>query len=456
MRPPGVKLGLFAILGTLSLSAVLGCATASWDGAGTGARSGGNGEGAGGEGAAGPGGDGAGASDALCGPLTDKLLAELTPCCAEYGGAHCIDSVPPEFQALVDVCPDGGYCVPDLFILDGGAVQPEKCLSIGDVDGRWISGCIPQVAANASLLPTDDAHPGEFCVPCVSPLDQTSTGVCEIGTTCGGDPGGGPGGDPGGGGATCDDPGSPIDPSIFEPCPSACGGRCVDKALLPDPNDPSVANLGECAPGSGQLCVPDEILASKGLGVPDTCDWYGLEGRCMSECLPQIGEQISQGFVVKSTCPDHHFCAPCFDPTTDKPTGACTLTCDAGPDPAKAHDLPPCCDGIGTCVPKPLAGDQADKLGQDACADGSGLVCAPNDLMPGSGYVPSDCQPEFNFLDLADPDHAYGKCLPGCLPGLDSFFLNDTGQCGDPYKCAPCWQPGFLSDTETNAPGCEY
>src|SRR5262249_25389819 len=161
-----------------------------------------------------------------------------------------------------------------------------------DADGRWISGCIPQVDMNAALLPHDDAHPGEFCVPCVNPLDKTDTGVCKIGTTCGTGGQGGMGGMGGAaGGPTCGDPGTPIDPSIFEACPNMCGGRCVDKALLPNPNDPTVAQLAECVAGSGKLCVPDELIASQGLAVPDTCDWYGLEGRCMSECIPQIQDQ---------------------------------------------------------------------------------------------------------------------------------------------------------------------
>lgn len=442
------------VASALSLSA-LACANASWSGSGDG---GAGGAGASvGEGAAGSSGAGAtDGGDTLCGPLTDASIESLTPCCSEYGGAHCVDSVPVEFQALVATCPEGGFCVPDDFIQYGGAVQPEKCSSISDAEGRWISGCVPMVAENAGVLPTDAAHPGMFCVPCTNPLDQSDTGVCKIGTTCDDTGEGGSGGSGGGTEATCDNPGDPIDPSILPTCPNACGGRCVPKQLLPDPNDPSIAMLGECAPGSGDLCVPEEIVVTKGLYVPDTCDWYGLEGRCMSLCIPSIAEKAQDGTLVQGSCAENHVCAPCFDPITDESTGACTLTCDAGPDPAKPHDLPACCDGMGTCVPKALAGAQADQLGQDACPDNSGMVCAPNDLMPGSGFVPQDCTPEFNFIELADPGHAYGKCLPGCIPGLDSFFLNDTGECGDGYKCAPCWQPGFFSDDETGAPGCQY
>lgn len=450
MKTASRTVGLLAMLGAL---AVLGCAQAP-NGLGTGGN--GHGVGGGNDGGGGSGEDGGGpGGEALCGPLTDQGLDSLTPCCAEYGGAHCLAEVPIEFQTLVAPCDGGGFCVPDDFILDGGAVEPESCLSLGDADGRWISGCLPEVAMNAGLLPTDEAHPGLFCVPCVNPIDQQSTGVCEIGTTCDGGGGtGGTGGSPGGG-ATCDEPGAPIDPSLFAACPNACGGRCVDKQLLPNPDDPSIQQLAECAPGSGQLCVPEEMIASKGLGVPETCDWYGLEGRCMSECIPEIAEQAQSHFVVQGTCPEHHFCTPCSNPLTDEPTGACSLECDAGPDPAKAHDLPTCCDGIGTCVPGALAGDQADQLGEDTCGEDSGLICAPNDLMPGSNYVPADCEPDFNLVDV-DPDHKYGVCLPGCLPALDSLLLSDSGACGDKYKCAPCWQPGIFSDKKSDAPGCVY
>lgn len=448
MKTVGTVLGFLVSVGSISLMA-LGCANSAGETPG---------DGGGGAGSDDGGSSGAGASDPgdeLCGPLTDAPLDSLVPCCSEYGGAHCVAEVPADFQSLVAPCDGGGFCVPDDFILEGGAVQPEKCASLGDAEGRWISGCVPEVAKNAALLPEKEDEPGMFCVPCVNPLDKTETGVCKLGTTCGGDPGGGAGGAPDPGGATCDDPGAPIDPSLFAACPNQCGGRCVDKAFLPNPNDPQISQLAECEPGSGQLCVPDELIASKGLGVPDTCEWYGLEGRCMSECIPQIAEQVAGGFLIQGSCAEHHWCAPCFDPITDEPTGACTLTCDAGPDPAKPHDLPGCCDGIGTCVPETLAGDQADSLGEDVCPKDSGLLCAPNDLMPGSGYVPKACTPEFNFLEV-DPNHKYGVCLPGCLPDLDSFFLKDTGECGDKYKCAPCYQPGLAGDKKTDAPGCTY
>ena len=444
-------LGLLALLGCVSL-APLGCASrlieSMGDGGGDGGVKGGDDDETGGDG-------GGGSGDALCGPLTDVPLDSLIPCCAEYGNAHCVDSVPADFVSLVAECPEGGYCVPDDFILQGAAVQPETCASIGQAEGRWMSGCIPQVAENAGLLPKDDAHPGMFCVPCTNPLDGSDTGVCSIGTTCDGEPGGGGGGTPGGGGATCDDPGPPIDPSLFAPCPNACGGRCVDTFLLPNPNDPAIQKLAECTPGSGQVCVPDDFIKTMGLGVPKTCSWYGLEGRCMSRCIPEIYEQAEQGFLVQADCDDDEACAPCFDPITDKSTGACDLTCDAGPDPAKPHDLPSCCGGIGTCVPEALAGDQADDLGKDSCPKDAGLLCAPNDLMPGSGYVPSPCTPQFNFVSV-EPGHEYGVCLPDCLPALDSFFLSDNGQCGGGYACAPCWQPGFLKDKKTDAPGCKY
>jgi hypothetical protein len=449
MKTATKTLGILAVLSTLSLL-TSGCANSTWDSPGT------AGDGGGGSSGSGIGGKDSDPDpgDDLCGPLTDKPLDSLVACCSTYGGAHCVDEVPVDFESLVAPCDGGGYCVPDDFILLGGAVQPEKCTSIGDAEGRWMSACIPEVEKNSALLPEKEGDPGMFCVPCINPLDKTETGVCTIGTTCGGGPVDSVDPDPGGG-ATCDDPGAPIDPSIFAACPNQCGGRCVDKAFLPDPNDPAIAQLGECEPGSGQLCVPDELIASQGLAVPDTCDWYGLEGRCMSECIPQIAEQVASGFLTQSSCSENHWCAPCFDPITDEPTGACTLTCDAGPDPAKPHDLPTCCEGIGTCVPGPLAGDQADSLGEDVCPEDSGLLCAPNDLMPGSGYVPQPCTPEFNIVEV-DPDHKYGVCLPGCLPDLDSFFLNDTGECGDKYKCAPCWQPGFGADSKSDAPGCEY
>ena len=451
MMTAPARLGLALLLGSLCLTP-LGCATRTIESLEGGSGPGSQGQG-GDDGDTGNEGETGAGDDEICGPLTDQELDSLIPCCPEYGSAHCVEAVPADFQALVAPCPEGGYCVPDDFILKGGAVQPETCASVGGADGRWISGCVPQVAESAALLPKDDAHPGMFCVPCTNPIDGSDTGVCSVGTTCDDDGGGGEGGNPTPGGGTCDDPGAPIDPTLFAPCPNSCGGRCVDSFLLPNPDDPTLQKLAECAPGTGQLCVPEELIATKGLGVPETCDWYGLEGRCMSECIPEIAEQAAQGFLVAGGCAPHHFCTPCSDPITDEPTGACDLQCDAGPDPAKPHDLPTCCGGLGTCVPGALAGDQAEDLGEDSCPEGSNLLCAPNDLMPGSTYVPAPCTPQFNFVSV-EPGHDYGVCLPDCLPALDSFFLADTGECGDNYACAPCWQPGLFGDEESGAPGC--
>lgn len=261
------------------------------------------------------------------------------------------------------------------------------------------------------------------------------------------DPGPGNGDDPN----TCVYEGeAPIDPTDLPPCPSQCGGHCLDSAFVPDESE---GQLADCDASS--KCVPDAFIISIGKFIPDTCEsLLGAEGRCLSTCIPEVAEQATSSGLPQSTCKEHEVCVPCYSPLDGSDTSACHQSCDPGPAEPPTL-LPACCDGIGTCVPKSAAGDQADKLDKDSCPDGQDLVCAPNDLLPGSGFVPDPCTPEFLFVDV-DPDHKYGVCLPGCLPDLDSVFLGEGEGCSGPYKCAPCYKPGILGDEESGAPGCVY
>src|SRR5690242_18036262 len=109
MNKAATTLGLFAILGSLVVAGG-GCAHPSARASGNGGSDGGsfaNGgqstdapDGGGGSANGGKGGNGAGnggsanGGDAACGPLTDKSLDSLPKCCADFGGAHCIDNVP--------------------------------------------------------------------------------------------------------------------------------------------------------------------------------------------------------------------------------------------------------------------------------------------------------------------------------------------------------------------------
>src|SRR5215212_197273 len=86
------------------------------------------------------------------GPTTlDKMdPSTLPPCCD--GTAHCVpkEKVPGIVRKALSEC-EGGLCVPDAFLLSGGAAAP-KCKAFNDTEGACISKCVPEVTKNASLL----------------------------------------------------------------------------------------------------------------------------------------------------------------------------------------------------------------------------------------------------------------------------------------------------------------
>lgn len=363
----------------------------------------------------------------------------LDACCPDYGDAHCLPSeVVPEFLAgLVATCDSGGVCVPDPFIAKGGLHVPKDCTV--DVDGSTgvcMSGCIPEVGQYAGILKQDVCDSGEFCTPCVSPLDGSDTGACALRENiCGADIGG-----PGGGsGGVCPYEGPPlIDPASFPTCDQCGDASCVDKNLVPVDFH---SRLNEC--DSDSFCVPNELVETAGNFIPTTCTAVaGFEGRCLSECLPEVQERAD--LLSQATCATSQLCVPCFDPLTGASTGACDLSCDPGADPAGPTQLPACCEGRGTCIPGELAGEDADQLGQDSCSEESGLLCAPNDIINGT-FVATSCTTGGIIGGGED-----GACLPDCLGAVDSILVGQ-GDCSDGFKCAPCEGP-FGGDTGA----CDY
>ncbi len=251
----------------------------------------------------------------------------------------------------------------------------------------------------------------------------------------------------------CPYEGTPIDPaSLGAPaCPTTlCGGgaHCLPTSLVAQQyDDPAqLEQLADC--DAKNKCVPDFFIASQGLFIPATCDSVlGAEGRCLSECLPDVAKQAN--VLPQEGCGEFERCVPCFDPLTQKETGACKLSCDPGPTEAPTA-LPKCCGGIGTCVPGSAAGDQAGKLGEDSCPKEQGLLCAPDVFINDMNYHPASCETGTLSL-LFGSDYKPGVCLPECLPDVDgALFLGQDG-CPEHFKCAPCMKPGLFGPKESGA-----
>ena len=218
-------------------------------------------------------------------------------------------------------------------------------------------------------------------------------------------------------------------PEILPECPSyLCGGgaRCV-------PNDSVPADvqsfMGKC--NKDFLCVPDFFVqAGSNFELKSCTAVLGLEGRCISDCIPMVAEQSER--LDQGSCDAGELCTPCFDPFTLEPTGACGLSCDKGPKEPPPKALPSCCPANnGTCVPKELVpAESVSSLAQDSCAD-SNMACVPNEMLDPT-FTGTPCAPDI-LLQLAGIDD--GACLPDCVDAVKGI---GRGSCPSGYKCAPC------------------
>ena len=272
------------------------------DGAGGSAAVGGTG-GAGGASAAG----GMGGSEPMCpheGPdVLDPTGFEVCPMCA--GGARCLPSsfIPADAQAQLGDCDATHKCVPDELLKTGGEFIPTTCSSVVGAEGRCLSECLPQVAAQKDLLPQDICPEFQRCVPCFDPVSGDASGACSL---------------------SCD-PG-PSDPPTS--LPGCCDGlgTCVPKALLsasqaaqlPQDSCPKDANDFVCAP----TAAVEDPNWKPAACITDTTIGGNKPGVCLPKCMiTGLGSFLTS----QSSCPDNHKCAPCDNPFTGKPTGACDL-----------------------------------------------------------------------------------------------------------------------------------
>jgi hypothetical protein len=251
-----------------------------------------------------PGGGGGGGGDGPVCPHEGPPVIDPTTLPACQPGAHCVANalVPADLAPqLADCTGATAKCVPDEFIASGGNFIPTTCESVAGAEGRCLSTALPAVTEQAALLPQSTCEANHLCVPCFSPLDGSDTGACRL---------------------SCD-PGPQEGPSQL---PACCDtrGTCVPVAAAGDQAD----RLGEdtCPADQGLVCAPNVFL--NGPYTPPTCE-TGLiqflfgdefaEGRCLPDCLPDVDNFL----IGQDDCEDGMKCAPCLNPLTGEPSGAC-------------------------------------------------------------------------------------------------------------------------------------
>jgi hypothetical protein len=396
---------------------------------------------------------GGGASS--CGPaLTPADPATFPACgaaCTDSPNAHCVPSaqVPGPVAAQLAKCGDGvSYCVPDTFIRSGGAAPP-TCKSLNNAAGVCLSVCVPQVKQYETLLPQDVCAADERCAPCINPLNNTSSGACDIGKGGACVDGGASGGDDGGAPApapSCPYHGPPlVDVTKLTACGD--GAHCVQASLVPAA---MASQLAACAAPATGLCAPDAFITSAGNFVPATCTSLdGAEGRCLNVVIPQVKGQAAQ--LTQDVCAAFEKCVPCYSPLDGSDTGACKLSCDPGPTKPKVV-FQNCCSQSnvfeGKCVPKSvIPASLQSNLGADKCANATTDLCVPTENLSAS-FVPKSCTGQGLI------GGAYtGVCLSKCLQfGFIQSLGISQGSCDSVHDCAPCTNP--LTGQATGAPGC--
>jgi hypothetical protein len=120
---------------------------------------------------------------------------------------------------------------------------------------------------------------------------------------------------------------APVEPAFeFPTCCEDDGvsrGTCVPEDSVPADRRDSL-DEEECPEDEGFLCVPNTHLADPDYhGAPCTTEPSFIgepgPGACVLKCVTGFRGL----FLSRSTCADYELCAPCMDPFTGAPTGAC-------------------------------------------------------------------------------------------------------------------------------------
>ncbi|MBI5477962.1 MAG: hypothetical protein HY906_03855 [Deltaproteobacteria bacterium] len=190
------------------------------------------------------------------------------------------------------------------------------------------------------------------------------------------------------------------------------------------------------------LCVPDEFSTDANFTPVRCTSIFGLDGACTSSCLPQVRDAAVK--LPKDVCSGNQLCAPCTDPQTDAPSGACdqgAMACeppaDDGPcadwEPTLDVSAYPSCGARAHCAPVELVAED-QRADPATCPDGQSY-CVPDDfLRRGGRYTPPTC---------SSVGGREGRCLSTAIPKVaaDKATL-PVASCNPVDEvCVPCYDP---------------
>lgn len=202
---------------------------------------------------------------------------------------------------------------------------------------------------------------------------------------------------------------------LYPDCNSTCDHAwCIPASILEAAAGAATSSfLRDCpaTDGAQYKCVPEGLFESVGNVKFMSCDSIaGGEGRCIPRCLNAVAGIVD--YLPQDVCLAEEVCAPCYDPRTGDPTGACSIGCDPGPDPLRLKVTFP------SCCPLPDGGSVG---GDGAPNSGSSFVgmCVPRSI------VPSNVLPALAKEDCTNTD---AICVPKNLDvaGLSQFACFHT------------------------------
>ncbi len=255
-----------------------------------------------------------------------------------------------------------------------------------------------------------------------------------------------------------------ISPSSLPSCCTDGAAHCVPSQYVPGAETQALAAC------SGGYCVPDPFITDPAYQPPSCTAFNNTPGVCLSLCVPQVAQYKT--ILTQATCAATELCAPCTNPLTNQPSGACAFTppttCSAdggttgsssggGADnPGDAAPAPAVCPYVGP----PLL----DVSTLPACGPDGGAHCLQAALVPAAmqsqlatcsgGYCVPDVfiQSGGNFIPptCASLDGAEGRCLNTAIPQVtaqESQLTKST--CAVFERCVPCFSP--IDGTKTGA-----
>ena len=224
-------------------------------------------------------------------------------CCGQHGlcvpEQSLLQSLSVEERARLDAtscaAESHALCVPELFL---GARErgPTHCRAAGQLEGRCLPSCLPEVAEQSERLQQRDCDREERCVPCFDPLTGEDTKACRVG----------------------DD--RPVEPARgYERCCGAPGaelGTCLPIELLSAEQLDSLP--ADSCRRAGTRCAPSELVEG---AQPTRCNVPSFStaasvGLCLPECFIPAPARL---FTPRATCGAARRCVACQSLTSGQP-----------------------------------------------------------------------------------------------------------------------------------------